>query len=96
VGRQLVSFRERVERWAAWWKAQPKGPTPAEREAAEAEQQRRLGEAFADEVARSVVVKGVYWPGEPFDDVPTPRAGGGLFADVLEQQRQDFHWWNRS
>lgn len=89
-----MSLVERVQRWAAWWKAQPKGPTPAEREQEEAERQRRLGEAFEDEVARSIVVKGHFWPGEPFDDVPTGPRGDGM-PSAFQEQRDDFDWQAR-
>jgi hypothetical protein len=70
-----VTVRERLERWKAWWRAQPKGPTGAEREAADAERQRQLGAAFEDEVLKHIAYKGVYVPGEPADDVPTPPRG---------------------
>lgn len=90
-----MTFRERLERWAAWWKAQPKGPTAAEREQADAERQQQLGERFEDEVARHVAVKRIWWPGEPFDDVPTPPRSGGDERQAWGGDNGPVHGWIR-
>jgi hypothetical protein len=70
-----MTMGERIAKWARWWAAQPKGPTQGELEQANAVRQRQLGEAFLDEAAKHIAVKGIFVPGEPFDDVPTPPRG---------------------
>jgi hypothetical protein len=91
-----MTMSERIAKWAAWWRAQPKRPTQGERELADAARQRQLGETFLDEVARSIVVKGCYVPGEPFDDVPTQPGGLRMFGmEAWVRQERDMDWQAR-
>jgi len=91
------SFAERVERWRAYFRAQRAAePTAEQIEQARARRRRQQLEAEEERIAMHLAYKGIYIEGEPLEGPATPQAGGGLFADVLEQQRQDFHWWNRS
>jgi hypothetical protein len=64
---------QRIERWRAWFRQQPKPPSADAVQAMEDERQRRLGAQHEEEVARSIAVRGYYWPGETEADDAGPQ-----------------------
>ena len=68
------SFGQKIERWRAWFRQQPKLPSVDAVQAIEAERQRRLGAQHEEEVARQIALHGYYWPNDG-EDGPTVTHG---------------------